>query len=236
MEQENSEEAVKDALPLFGGDNQYEPENTAEEENPQPQEPEIPEPAAQQEKIIFQEPERKIDISGIPVSSFGAYLRAVRERNNVTIAELAESTKIRSTYIEAVEAEDFDSLPPVVYVLAYIKKLCRCLQIPENIVEELTGEIQRHLEYESPEDPSKTVVDVELSTENPVIFKRILIFGGMGIFLLVLLISLAIFLLFPSGGSENSSAASSNVKIDENTLLSIQDTPEMKISELEQKR
>lgn len=189
---------------------------------------------------------RRINIAGVPVSSFGPYLREVRVRNKVSIAEIADATKIRSTYIEAVEAEDFESLPPTVYVLAYVKKLCAYFQLPDNVVEELTAEIQHHLQYEAPDDPTKTVVDIELSQENPILFKRILILGGIGVFLVVLLVSLAVFLLFPAEravpvGGPDAPAIGSGVSgggaessINENTLINLQKTPELEINELEQ--
>ena len=45
------------------------------------------------------------DIEG--EESFGQYLRALRERNHFTIAQIADETKIKSDYLEALENEDY---------------------------------------------------------------------------------------------------------------------------------
>ena len=43
--------------------------------------------------------------------SFGQYLRALREQNHFTIDEIAAETRIKAEYLEALEHEDYGSLP-----------------------------------------------------------------------------------------------------------------------------
>ncbi len=234
MEQDlfNSEEK-DDTQPVHGGvPAAEEPADTAERFAAEAEEPRAFEPevfTGREKPSSF----RKIDISGIAVTSFGPYLRQVREKNNISVSELAEATKIRTTYIEAVEAEDFDTLPPAVYVLAYIKKLCECFELPAELVDELTSELQRHIQPEAPDDPSKTVVDVELSQENPILFKRIIFFGAAGALLVAILIGLIAFLVFPFDKEPDKSGAVSS--FDDAALIAVQPRPELEMHELGQK-
>ena len=64
----------------------------------------------------------------------------------MSTSEVGEATKIRSIYIEAIEAEDYSSLPPVVYVLAYVKTLCSFYGVDGELTESLTADIRQRLE------------------------------------------------------------------------------------------
>ena len=90
------------------------------------------------------------DIEG--EESFGQYLRALRERNHFTIAEIANETKIKSDYLTALENEDYGSLPQPVYVLGYVRKLCSLYHVSPERADQITAELRDRLEYEVPED------------------------------------------------------------------------------------
>jgi len=61
----------------------------------------------------------------------GQFLRSVRELRNRTIEELADETRISLRYLQALESDDFDSLPAETFVRGYVKELSRALQINE---------------------------------------------------------------------------------------------------------
>ena len=52
--------------------------------------------------------------------TFGEQLRALREQAELTIDELAEKTNIQKRYLEWLEDERFDLLPPSVYVRGFV--------------------------------------------------------------------------------------------------------------------
>ena len=59
----------------------------------------------------------------------GGLLRAVRESQGVELAEVSRTTRIGLGYLEAIEADDFRSLPAEVYVRGFVKEVARFLEL-----------------------------------------------------------------------------------------------------------
>ncbi|MBN1959433.1 MAG: helix-turn-helix domain-containing protein [Deltaproteobacteria bacterium] len=57
----------------------------------------------------------------------GSLLRRLRESCNASIDDIAQITKIRKHYIEAIEEHAFDSLPASVYVRGFVSEYARIL-------------------------------------------------------------------------------------------------------------
>lgn len=57
----------------------------------------------------------------------GYTLRQERERQNLTINDVEEGTSIRTSYIEAIEAGEYDKLPGAVYTKGFIKNYAKFL-------------------------------------------------------------------------------------------------------------
>ncbi|MBX7100151.1 MAG: helix-turn-helix domain-containing protein, partial [Myxococcaceae bacterium] len=55
----------------------------------------------------------------------GALLRKAREHRGVSLAALAEKTRIGSKYLECLELERYDALPAVVYVRGFLMSACK---------------------------------------------------------------------------------------------------------------
>ena len=163
-------------------------------------------------------------------AGFGSYLRELRQQRRMSTSEVGEATKIRSIYIEAIEAEDYSSLPPVVYVLAYVKTLCSFYGVDGELTESLTADIRQRLEYEAPGDPLKSVVDMELSEENPILLKRILLVAGAGVFLITVLLTLLVLALTSESEPEATMPpGGSTVLLDEKRLLEMQPQPALEV-------
>ncbi|MBL7715202.1 MAG: helix-turn-helix domain-containing protein [Bdellovibrionales bacterium] len=60
----------------------------------------------------------------------GRFLRKVRESKRVSVEEMADYSKISKTYILAIEDENYDKLPAVVYLRGFILQICRYLKLP----------------------------------------------------------------------------------------------------------
>jgi len=61
-----------------------------------------------------------VEVPDQPIT--GAVLRQMREEMQIPLSEMAEKTNIRTTYLEALEAERFDVLPPAaVYVRGFVR-------------------------------------------------------------------------------------------------------------------
>jgi cytoskeletal protein RodZ len=55
------------------------------------------------------------------MAGFGEKLKGIRESHGVTIEEISRTTKIHSSYLEAVERDDIEVLPGPAYVKFYIR-------------------------------------------------------------------------------------------------------------------
>ena len=60
----------------------------------------------------------------------GGKLRALREERRVSLESLAAGTKIQKKYLEALEANKFDSLGNTIYTQNFIKAYARFLGVP----------------------------------------------------------------------------------------------------------
>lgn len=59
--------------------------------------------------------------------TLGEKLKAIRRCANLTLSELAASTKIRKTFLKAFETGDYAKLPDSIYARNYLKKYVRAL-------------------------------------------------------------------------------------------------------------
>ncbi len=168
------------------------------------------------------------DIEG--EESFGQYLRALRERNHFTIAEIANETKIKSDYLTALENEDYGSLPQPVYVLGYVRKLCSLYHVSPERADQITAELRDRLEYEVPEDITKTVIDHEVSEENErKIRQLILILAASALLVAVVLVAGGILIL---AGLRSSGSSPKEPRFTESQAVEVQDAPKLIITEL----
>jgi cytoskeletal protein RodZ len=60
-------------------------------------------------------------MQGSEVQELGQLLREARERKGVTLADAQQATKIRLSFLQALEKEDFSVLPPPFYIRGFIK-------------------------------------------------------------------------------------------------------------------
>lgn len=60
-------------------------------------------------------------MQGSEVQQLGVVLREARERKGVTLADAQQATKIRLSFLQALENEDFSVLPPPFYIRGFIK-------------------------------------------------------------------------------------------------------------------
>ncbi len=63
--------------------------------------------------------------------TLGETLRATREQQKLTIEEIADRTKVRAEYLEALEEERYQMLPAKTYVTSFIRSYARFLGIDE---------------------------------------------------------------------------------------------------------
>ena len=68
---------------------------------------------------------------GKRMESPGEYLRRERELRGVSIGKIYEATRVPIKYLEALEADEYDSMPHPTFVKGYIKTYCKALGLDE---------------------------------------------------------------------------------------------------------
>ena len=227
---EAEKNAAEEAMPLFG-ELRTEPAPPAEPVVEAPAEPAAAEPVVE-EPAAPAEPAEKAAPAPVsaadsgplpePTGHFGDYLRLLRQRRRLTLQDLETATHIRAVYLRAMEEENYGELPPAVYVLGYIKNLCRFYRLDEETVCVLTSEIRQRVEYESPSDSSKVIRDFEPSLENPLLLRRVLL-AGSGLLLLLALAALLVVWFFVGG--RGAAPVMGAAPVDEARLLKLQPAP-----------
>jgi transcriptional regulator with XRE-family HTH domain len=70
-------------------------------------------------------------------SHFGARMRQHREQRNVSIATVADQTKIKASLLEALERDDISHWPPGIFRRAYIRAYASAIGLdPDNVIRE----------------------------------------------------------------------------------------------------
>ena len=83
------------------------------------------------------------------VSFNGAVLKQIRELKSITLDELAKITCIRSTYLEAIEEENFKKFTSEIYLKGYLICYVEAMKLPaEQIIEEYINLFRNKLEAE----------------------------------------------------------------------------------------
>lgn len=68
------------------------------------------------------------------MESLGKYLKAERELRNLSLEETAKFTKIRKQFLEAIEEDRYELLPPATYVKGFLTAYARYLGLDSNDV------------------------------------------------------------------------------------------------------
>jgi cytoskeletal protein RodZ len=65
-------------------------------------------------------------------ANFGTFLREERERRQVSLSEISQSTKVSVSSLKLIEAGNLDDLPPDVFVRGFIRSYAKSLGIPSS--------------------------------------------------------------------------------------------------------
>ncbi|HEU0233515.1 MAG TPA: RodZ domain-containing protein [Gallionella sp.] len=124
--------------------------------------------------------------AAIPAVSLGTTLREARERLGLSIADVANQTKLAPRQIEALEADDFQHLPEMTFVRGFVRSYAKILQLD---AQPLLADI--------PQANASTVPLVPASVEVPFpnaysLQRQNLIWLGAALLLAVLVVAFAV--------------------------------------------
>ena len=125
--------------------------------------------------------------------SYGTALRLLREHHQVSLKEIEQATLIQVHFLEALESENLSALPPLVYVIAFIRSLCNYYNLSSETSSQLVAKLKEQLEYTCNEGMMSTLdVDSSGAEVNEKRIKRIAwIFAG-SLVILILAITLIV--------------------------------------------
>ena len=95
-------------------------------------------------------------------ASIGHILQEARSKIGLSQDQVAIQTKIKKAYIEALERDDFEHLPSMVYVKAYIRRLCQEYGIDEIVAEKA---IKSHGKENPNSVPDDVLIELEKSKQ-----------------------------------------------------------------------
>lgn len=87
-------------------------------------------------------------------TSVGTTLREARERRGIDLAQVAASTKIRGRFLGAIEAEEWEILPPEVYARSFIRTYAEYLGLDGRAL------VERHRRATAPPDEEEAGSDL----------------------------------------------------------------------------
>jgi cytoskeletal protein RodZ len=126
------------------------------------------------------------------MQTLGERLQEARQRLGVTIREAAEFTKIRTDYLQAMEANQFESIPLAdVYKRGFVKVYAKYLRLDD---EKAAADFNSHHSLRAARRPLDGGVEEAAEgqaeeTASPVALNRdTLIYGVLGLGIVVLLI------------------------------------------------
>jgi len=85
----------------------------------------------------------------------GEYLKAAREAKGLTLSEMAERTRISLSFLQAVEEDDYDSIPGEVFVTGFLRSYAKELGLKEKEVMARYREVSQGENQASPEPQKK---------------------------------------------------------------------------------
>jgi cytoskeletal protein RodZ len=81
-----------------------------------------------------------------PITEFGEFLRAARERRGLTLQQLAQATKIPPRHLDAIEHGDLTAVPAGLYRRAEVRAYAKAVGLDQN-------EAIAHLREAQPDEP-----------------------------------------------------------------------------------
>lgn len=164
--------------------------------------------------------------------SCGKYLKDARLASGLSLEEVEEQTKIRKIYVSALENEDFNNLPPIVFVCAYIKTLSKTYNIAPENAQEMLEQFKQLLPTHLGEDTiSHLAIDREIDEDEERKLKLLLISGIAAIALIFVTIVIFAFISLSSDDT-NSHSSDSQEKFDPGKISQLAPDQFIKMKEL----
>ncbi|MBI2370096.1 MAG: helix-turn-helix domain-containing protein [Deltaproteobacteria bacterium] len=124
------------------------------------------------------------------MESLGAYLKQERERRGISLSEIARVTKVNERQLGALEADQFDQLPPPPFVKGFIQAYAQVVGLDSQEV------VRRYQEYRQAQQAA-VVQDAPPPPKPPLWERKPLVWSALVVALLLYLVAVYTLDLFP---------------------------------------
>jgi cytoskeleton protein RodZ len=125
----------------------------------------------------------------VDTDSLGSYLRRERELREMSLQDISAATKIQLKFLEALERDDYDQLPPAPFIVGFLRAYAQCLSVePEEII---AAYHTRHSSSEGREKPALLATNYQV--RRPARFRVVGV--SLGVAVVILSLGLALQLL-----------------------------------------
>ncbi len=111
--------------------------------------------------------------SSTEFDSTGAYLRGVREHKDLSLAQVADATRVRRVHLVAIEADDLSLLPSRPFAVGYVRAYARALGLDGDVA-------AARFKAEHPE-PLEPLLRAPVGVSQERDLRRRLIYAGLGV-------------------------------------------------------
>ncbi len=131
------------------------------------------------------------------MESIGEKLRLARERNNLTIDQVARETHVAKRFLKALEDEDFSIFPGETYAMGFLRNYAEYLGLD---AEELIG-IYRNIKIQEQPLPMNELLDTRRSGPST----RLIVLAAVGVVALVV-VGIVVFRMATRGAASSAAA------------------------------
>lgn len=129
------------------------------------------------------------------MAQIGELLARIRSKQDLSLHDVEQATKIRIKYLQALEAEEYDQIPGQVYVIGFLRTYCRYLGLDaETIVNEYKQQEQNLEELTADEQPAD--IDMHQSGKSKKVY-----LGAIAGFILIGMLVLTTAMLLGNNGN-----------------------------------
>ena len=94
-------------------------------------------------------PEEEKAVASLQELNFGLYLKRERILRGITRGEIVHVTKVRPEYLEALETNQFDQLPPTAFIVGFLRVMSRYVGLnSDEVVNRFLTELAQQEAYE----------------------------------------------------------------------------------------
>lgn len=142
------------------------------------------------------------------MESPGEYLKREREQRGVSLADIFKATRVPLKHLEALEADNFDSMPHPTFIKGYIRSYCKVLGVDEtDAVLRYEVYLRDKADREHEPRPQARIPQPKDMEKPPLLGqfwedKRNVIMVAVAAAVVVVIIIVAAFFMFGSGGPE----------------------------------